>query len=120
MGSVARYVVNLLIQGRAGPDFPVGTMLINISGSLVLGLLATIGMETTAFSPDLRLLLTTGFCGGYTTFSTFSLEAFQLMERRDFQRASWYVFGSVGLSLAGTILGVGLARELIRAARQRG
>lgn len=119
MGSVVRYLMNLLIQGRAGPDFPLGTMMINISGSLILGALATIGLETTALSPDLRLLLMTGFCGGYTTFSTFSLDAVQLMERRQFQRASWYVVGSVGLSLVGTIIGVGVTRELIRAARDR-
>ena len=119
VGSVVRYLMNLLIQGRAGPDFPLGTMMINISGSLILGALATIGLETTALSPDLRLLLMTGFCGGYTTFSTFSLDAVQLMERRQFQRASWYVVGSVGLSLVGTIIGVGVTRELIRAARDR-
>jgi len=119
VGSVARYVVNLLIQGRAGPDFPLGTMMINISGSLILGALATIGLETTVLSPELRLLLTTGFCGGYTTFSTFSLDAVQLMERREFQRASWYVIGSVGLSLVGTIIGVALVRQLIHVARGR-
>ena len=119
VGSVARYVVNLLIQGRAGPDFPLGTMMINVSGSLILGALATIGLETTALSPELRLLLTTGFCGGYTTFSTFSLDAVQLMERREFQRASWYVMGSVVLSLIGTIVGIALVRQVIHAARDR-
>jgi CrcB protein len=119
IGSVARYLVNLFIQGRVGADFPLGTLVINVAGSLLLGVLATIGFETTAFSAEVRLLLTTGFCGGFTTFSTFSLDTVQLMERREYERASLYVIASVGLSLLGTMLGIGAARRWLRASRTR-
>lgn len=111
VGSVTRYLVGVAVQGRSGLDLPIGTLLVNLSGSLLLGFLLRYALETPAVSPEVRALLTTGFCGGYTTFSTFSYETVALMEDGDWRRAGLYV----GLSLAGSILGVMLG---IAGARQ--
>ena len=80
LGSVARYLIGALIQDRFATALPVGTLAINISGSLLLGFLVRVGLETSAFGPEMRFFLTTGFCGGFTTFSTFSYETFRLFE----------------------------------------
>jgi CrcB protein len=74
LGSVARYLLGAQIQQRAGVTFPVGTRIINMTGSLVLGSLLRYALGTELVGPEARALLAIGFCGGYTTFSTFSCE----------------------------------------------
>jgi CrcB protein len=118
VGGVARFGLATLIQQRVGPNFPVGTLLINISGSFLLGLIFRYALGTDAISFEVRALLTTGFCGGYTTFSTFSYDAMVLLEEGQSARAMTYVVLSVVLSLAATWLGVTAARGLL-AARTR-
>jgi CrcB protein len=113
MGSAARFLLGGLIQQRAGGTFPLGTLLINISGSLLLGFLLEYALSTPAIGRELRVLLTTGFCGGYTTFSTFTYETAKLLETGDYRRAGWYVFLSVLVSLGGAFGGFLLARELL-------
>ena len=82
-GSAQRGMSRLLrgtyLHQKTGSTFPVGTLLINISGSFLLGLLLRYSPATQAISPDVTALLTTGFCGGYTTFSTFSYESLALL-----------------------------------------
>ena len=78
VGGVARFALATIVQQRVGPDFPAGTLVVNVSGSLLLGFLLRYSLGTVAISPEVRALLTTGFCGGYTTFSTFSYETFTL------------------------------------------
>ncbi len=112
-GGVLRVALGALIQQRAGSTFPVGTLAINLSGALLLGFLLRYSLGTPAVSPDVRALLTSGFCGGYTTFSTFSYETAALIEDGDYHRAAWYVGLSVVLALAGTFLGIALAREVL-------
>lgn len=112
-GSACRYLLGLAIQNRIGGDFPIGTLLINVSGSFVLGFLVRYALMGTEISPITRALLTTGFCGGYTTFSTFSYETAALLEGGWYGRASVYVVLSVVVSLLGTFLGFQLARTLI-------
>jgi fluoride exporter len=102
IGSATRYLVGLGIQSRTGLDFPVGTLLVNLSGCLLLGFLIRYALATPAISPELRALLTTGVCGGYTTFSTFSYETVTLFQDGDWRRAMLYV----GLSVSGSILGI--------------
>src|SRR3954465_6652263 len=68
VGSVIRYVVGVAVQSRSGLDFPAGPLLVNLTGSFLLGFLIHDALETPAITPELRGLLTTGFCGGYTTF----------------------------------------------------
>ena len=114
-GSVARYALGALFQ-RAGAGFPYGTLVINVTGSFLLGLLARYLLETSA-TPELRAALTVGFCGGYTTFSTFSFETAALIEGGDYARAATYVAASVALSLAATFAGFAAARAVLAGAR---
>lgn len=113
VGGVARFGLASLIQQRVGPNFPVGTLVVNITGSFLLGLLLRYALATDAISPDVRALLTTGFCGGYTTFSTFTYDTVLLVEEGGHGRAALYVVLSVVLSLLGAWLGIAAARELI-------
>src|SRR4051812_47859062 len=113
IGSVARYLVGLTVQSRSGLDFPVGTLLVNLTGCLLLGFLARYLLETSAVSPEVRALLTTGLCGGYTTFSTFSYETVTLIEDADWRRAALYVALSVLGAVGATILGMAGARLLL-------
>jgi CrcB protein len=115
LGSVARYLLGALVQQRAGTTFPVGTLVINITGSLLLGFLLRFALATPAITPATRVFLTTGFCGGYTTFSTFSYETIALIEENELGRAALYVALSVTVALVGTYCGILAARELIAA-----
>ena len=113
VGTVARYVLGSLIQLRAGDSFPAGTLVVNISGSILLGFLLRYALETPAITPETRALLTTGLCGGYTTFSTFSYETAALIEDGDWTRAGLYVGLSLALPLLGTFVGFAVAREVL-------
>jgi CrcB protein len=113
VGGMSRYLLAAFIQQRAGATFPVGTTLINVSGSFVLGFIMRYALQTGAVSPELRALLTTGFCGGYTTFSTFSYETAQLVEEGEYPRAALYVGISVAVSLLFTFLGFAAANRLL-------
>ncbi len=117
IGGVLRYLATVFIQQRAGPGFPVATMLINITGSLLLGFLVAYLADTAVVSPQFGLLLTTGLCGGYTTFSTFSYETFALMRDGEFGRAGLYVVLSVGVSLVAMFAGFAAARGAIHLQR---
>jgi len=93
--------------------FPWGTFAVNVSGSLVIGLVMALLIARDA-DPAYRLLLVTGFLGGYTTFSSFSFETIALIEARRWDAAALYVVGSVVLGLLATGLGLGLGRLLVR------
>jgi CrcB protein len=112
-GGVSRYYLSLAIHNRVGAAFPWGTLLVNVTGSLLLGFLMRYAIATPSVSAELRLLLTTGFCGGYTTFSTFSYETAMLMEDGQYERAATYAVASVLVALVATACGFLLARELI-------
>lgn len=113
VGGVSRYYLASSLQQRFGAGFPWGTLVVNVTGSLLLGFLIRYALATPAISVEVRALLTTGFCGGYTTFSTFSFETAALLEEGQYERAGAYVLGSVVLSLLATICGFILARELL-------
>lgn len=113
LGGVARYTLGGVIQQAAGSAFPWGTLLVNITGSLLLGFLYVL-LEGTAAAPQWRVFLGIGFCGGYTTFSTFSYETVRLLESGDWSRASLYIAGSVLVSLAATFVGFRLADIILR------
>jgi fluoride exporter len=113
LGGMSRYLVGGLVQRLTETSFPTGTLFVNFSGSLLLGLIIRYALETPGFSPEIRALLTVGFCGGYTTFSTFSYETMVLLESGEWSRAGLYVAASLLLSLAGTFLGFALAREIV-------
>lgn len=113
LGGIARFLLSAALQQRASTSFPLGTLAVNITGSLLLGFLLRYSLSTPAVSAELRAMLTTGFCGGYTTFSTFSYETAVLLEDGDYRRASVYMAASVLASLAGMFLGFAGARELL-------
>lgn len=118
IGGASRLLLGAAVQQRFGPAFPAGTLVINITGSLLLGFLMRFAMATPAISPEMRGFLTTGLCGGYTTFSTFTFETVALINDGEMGRASAYVAASVALSLLGVYLGAWAAGGLI-ALRQR-
>lgn len=113
VGGVLRYLIGGFVQRSSGGTFPVGTLLINITGSFLLGLIYRYAADSIAITPEVRAMLTIGLCGGYTTFSTFSYESVRLMEDGQMGRALLYVGLSVLLCLAGTVLGIVAGRELI-------
>jgi len=113
-GGCLRHFINLLAARALGTEFPWGTFLINISGSLTMGLIA--GYLTfragSAWTQHVRLFLLTGVLGGYTTFSAFSLDAALLYERGDILGMGLYVGGSVALALLGVFSGLAVMRAL--------
>jgi CrcB protein len=111
-GTLARYVLQGWIQARAG-TFPLGTLAINIAGSLVLGFVIRYATASTVISPELRAGLTIGFCGAFTTMSTFSYESIQLLGDGQYWRAGLYMGGTVFGCLAAVIAGTALAERLL-------
>jgi CrcB protein len=112
LGSVARYLVSIGFGRLLGPKFPWGTLFINITGSLLIGLFAGLFATRWNLPPAVRIFLTVGICGGYTTFSTFSLDFFYLFERGEWAAASAYMIGSVVLSISALIAGIQIVRLL--------
>ena len=104
-GSVLRYVLGKWLNNSEN-GIPYGTFVANVLGSLLIGFILGYASKNDALSQNSTLLLATGFCGGFTTFSTFALEIFILIERGNFLSASMYVFSSVALSLIGLFLGL--------------
>jgi CrcB protein len=104
-GSILRYFVGRTVQGSSASGFPVGTMVVNVSGCFLIGVLLRqfLNMQT---SPEIRAMLVVGFCGGFTTFSTFSADTIGLIEGGEYARAAWYVTLSVLLCLGATFAGM--------------
>ena len=113
IGAAARFAVTQWTGGRWGWSFPWGTFAVNLTGSLAIGVVMTL-LIARGMDPTYRLLLVTGFLGGYTTFSAFSFEALALLEARRWDAAALYVGGSVVLGLLATAVGLGLARFFVR------
>ncbi len=113
IGGVSRYVVGAALQQRFGMTFPVGTLIVNITGSLLLGFIMRFALGGSQISPETRIFLTTGFCGGYTTFSTFSYDTVVMFESGQTRRALLYVTLSVVLSVVATFAGFGLAQSAL-------
>ena len=113
VGGVARVLLGTAVQARAAGAFPVGTLVVNITGSLLLGFLMRYLLTSPGVSAEMRALMTTGFCGGYTTFSAFSYETLTLIEAGDYRRAALYTTLSVVLAIAATFLGVFAAGALL-------
>lgn len=103
VGTLLRYVISKWFDEQSWTrGFPYGTMFINVTGSFILGLAAVMFRD----SRDWLLLLGTGFCGGYTTFSTFELETYRLVQDHSYLRACYNVGGSVAAGFVGVVLGI--------------
>ena len=107
LGSIARYWLAIGVAVLTGPYFPWGTLLINIIGSFLIG---GYGVWSGAGAHTSRLFIMVGFCGGFTTFSSFSLQTLELLEAGEVLRAAGYISGSVALCLAGVWAGVTFGR----------
>ena len=111
LGAAARFVVDGWFRGRWAARLPLATMTINVSGSLVIGVLAG-ALSTGGLAPTAYTLAATGFCGGYTTFSTASVEVVRLAQAGDVRRALVAAFGSLALTVAAAAAGFWVAAAL--------
>lgn len=109
VGATTRFTVDGLIRQRSTTQFPLATLIINITGSLLLGILTGLVLYHGA-STDLKLIAGTGFCGGYTTFSTASFESVRLLQRRAYGSAALNLCGTAVLTMAAAVAGLGLAQ----------
>lgn len=112
LGSVMRYLVGIGAGRAFGTDFPWGTLIINITGSFVMGLFAGLFATRWNLPQATRIFLTVGICGGYTTFSTFSLDAFYLTERGELAATAAYMIGSAVLSVGALVAAMHLVRTM--------
>ena len=108
LGGLTRYVAGTWIAARYGGRFPLGTLLINVSGAFLIGVLMTLLTERLDPHPNWRLFLVVGILGGYTTFSTFEYETYQAVRDGARWMGMLYVTGSVLLGYLGVWLGVAL------------
>lgn len=109
IGSVSRYYLASWVQNKVLTNWPYGTFVVNLLGCLLIGMIFTVA-DRTLMSPEWRLALATGLCGGLTTFSSFSLEILNLLRSGQFGYASSYIFLSLLLGLFGVWAGIHLAR----------
>jgi CrcB protein len=112
IGSVARYLAGIGSGKLFGINFPWGTLIINVTGSFLIGLFVGLFAPRLNLPQAMRIFLTVGICGGYTTFSTFSLDAFYLMERGEAFASSAYMIGSVVLSVGALVAAMQIIRAL--------
>ena len=111
-GSVLRYGLARLAASYLGPTTVMGTFIVNVTGSFLLGLFIALALEKASLSGNLRALVAVGFLGGYTTFSTLSLESVRLVEDGELVRAAASILGNLVLGLAAAYIGLLLGRAL--------
>ena len=113
VGASARYLFAAQALRLMGPNFPWGTLGVNIIGSFIMGALVELMALRWSVSPEMRVFLITGVLGGFTTFSAFSLDVANLLERKASFLAALYALGSVGGSVLGLFLGLWLVRAAL-------
>lgn len=106
LGSVARFACYRYITGAHPASFPWGTFIVNAVGCLLIGIFHALAEKGDMLTPEIRLFLTAGFCGGFTTFSAFAYENIGLLKTGDFLNFSLYTIGSVVVGLAATYIGI--------------
>jgi CrcB protein len=112
IGGVCRYYSQQIITRYFPSPMPYGTLSVNVIGCFLIGLIYGLSDRGNILSPELRLFLATGFCGGFTTFSTFSYESMNLMQDGEFLTLAFYVVLSVVVGFAATYLGLLLIKSL--------
>jgi CrcB protein len=110
LGAIARYLIGGWVYNLTGAQFPWGTLAVNLSGSFFLGFFFTVSTERFLVDPTLRAVVSIGFIGAYTTFSTLTLETMQLLENSSFLLAATNIFGSVAFGLLFVYLGTVVGR----------
>ena len=111
-GTLARYGLQGLVQIRVASTFPYGTLLINLTGCFLLGVIGQFTLNRMVLSPDWRVAIAVGFFGGYTTFSSFGWETAKMLEDGEWARATAYVATSVVAGLLLSVAGIRLANQL--------
>lgn len=111
IGTLARYGLQGVVQIRMGSMFPYGTLLINLTGCFLLGLIGQLTLNRMLISSDLRIAIAVGFFGGYTTFSSFGWETAKMLEDGEWLRATTYVVASVFAGLLLSVAGIRLANR---------
>ena len=106
VGSISRYLTQQLVQERFDTSFPLGTLAVNIIGSFIIGVVYALSEKGDILSPEWRLFLAVGFCGGFTTFSSFAYENFQMMKMEQFFFMALYMGLSLFLGILATYIGV--------------
>jgi CrcB protein len=112
LGADLRYTVQIWAAGRWGSGFPFGTLIANITGSFLLAFFITLATQRIAISPEWRLFFAIGFVGGYTTFSSFSMETVAILQQGNWLWGGLNLLTNVAFGLTATILGILLARAL--------
>jgi CrcB protein len=112
LGALIRYFMAGAVQPSWWPGFPFGIFVVNITGGLVMGLITELAALKIQMTPEMRAFLTTGILGGYTTFSTFSLDSALLMERGAYMQAAAYIVGSVAFSIVALFAGLWIVRAI--------
>jgi CrcB protein len=114
IGSALRYGVGRSALALAGPNFPLGTLVVNLLGCTLMGVLVEwLAWRDTGIDASIKLFLTTGLLGGFTTFSAFALDAVALWQRGEVLTAAAYAAGSVVLSIVGFLAGMALMRTFV-------
>jgi fluoride exporter len=114
VGCVARWALTAAIQTRLGVTWPAGTFVVNALGSIAIGVVMGVFVARGAESAPMRVALTAGFLGGFTTMSSFAYDSVRLLESRSFLGAALNVFGSVAVCLIGCALGLAAGRAVAR------
>jgi fluoride exporter len=109
IGGVFRYLTSQLIQNKVSTTFPFGTLWVNIIGCFIIGILFGLS-EKGNLDPDWRLFLVTGICGGYTTFSAFSMDSISLFRDGQFIQGFIYISGTVFFGLMATLIGIAIPK----------
>jgi fluoride exporter len=112
IGSVLRYYISQFFAKYFSTTFPLGTLTVNLAGCLLIGILYGLSERGSVLTPEWRLFLATGFCGGFTTFSTFSYESIRLMQDGEFLNFSLYIILSVLTGFAATYLGMTIIKSI--------
>lgn len=110
IGAVIRYLVTIQSTKMINSDFPLGTLIVNVVGGFLIGMIAELSISTDLISPELKLFLTTGIMGGLTTFSTFSLETINLISSGRYFFGIANIFLNLSLSLGGVVLAKSLCK----------
>lgn len=109
-GGITRYLSQLFVQKHYPSSFPFGTLSVNVTGCFLIGIIYALADRGNILSPAMRLLLATGFCGGFTTFSSFAYENISLMRDNEFFYTSMYILLSVVIGLSAVYLGILLVK----------
>lgn len=113
IGSALRYLVQVNVEKLMSSTFPMGTLLVNVTGSFIIGIIYAFAEKGNLMSPEWRIFLAVGICGGFTTFSTFTMDNLNLMKDNSLFQLLLYTGGSLFLGIVAVYLGIILTRSIL-------